>query len=96
MANCGVGTKAGYLLAGLSMGAAVALLFAPRSGKTTRRLIADRVEEGRDYVGLKGRGLRRQADDFVDRGKALVSQQKDKLADVLEAGKEAARETFTR
>ncbi len=96
MANCAGGTKVGYFVAGLSMGAAVALLFAPRSGKTTRRLIADRVEEGKDYIGLKGRGLRRQAEDFVDRGKDLVSKQKDKLADALEAGKEAARETFAR
>ena len=94
MANCGGGTKVAYLLAGLSMGAAAALLLAPRSGRATRRLIADRVEEGRDYVGLKGRGLRRQAEGFVDRGKDLVSKQKDKLADALEAGKEAARETF--
>lgn len=96
MANCGIATKIGYFAAGLGIGTAVALLFAPHSGKATRRLLADRAEEGKDYVALKGRGLRRQAEDFVDKSRDVVSKQKDKLADVLEAGKEAARETFTR
>jgi gas vesicle protein len=96
MANCNVATKVGYFLAGVGVGTVVALLFAPHSGKATRRLIADRAEEGKEYVSGKGREIRRQAEDLVERGKDVVSKQKEKLADVLEAGKEAARETFTR
>lgn len=56
-------------LAGMSVGAIAALLFAPKSGKETRELIGRKAEEGSDYVVAKGRELRRQAEDFVDRGR---------------------------
>jgi gas vesicle protein len=96
MANCNVGTKLGYFIAGMGIGAAVALLFAPQSGEETRKQIADRAQDGKDYVASKGREIRKQAEDLVDQGKDLVSKQKARLADVLESGKQAARETFAR
>ena len=40
-------TNLGFFLAGLGMGAILALLFAPRSGKETREYIAGKAEEGR-------------------------------------------------
>ena len=43
----------GYFLLGLGIGAAVGILWAPRSGQETRQLIADRAGESADY--LKGR-----------------------------------------
>jgi gas vesicle protein len=96
MANCNGSTKVAYFLAGLGIGAAVALLLAPLSGEETRKRIVDKAQEGKDYVATKGRELRKQAGDLVDQGKDLVSRQKDRLAEVLEAGKQTARETFTR
>ncbi len=59
MAECGVGTKVGYFLAGLGIGAVVMLLFAPKSGEETRKYIADKAGEGRDYVAARGRELRK-------------------------------------
>jgi len=96
MANCNAGTKVGYFLAGVGIGAVVALLFAPKSGKETRKFIADKAGKGKDYVAAKGRGLRKQADELVDKGKEVVTKQKERLADALEAGKQAARDTFAR
>jgi len=96
MARTNVSTRIAYFLAGFGIGAAVALLFAPLSGEETRKLIADKAEEGKDYVASKGRELRKQAEELVDHGKQLVSKQKERLADVLEAGKQAARDTFAR
>jgi gas vesicle protein len=96
MANCNLSTKVAYFVAGVGIGAAVALLFAPLSGEETRKRIADKAQEGREYVASKGRELRKQAEGFVDQGKELVSKQKERLADALEAGKQAARETFAR
>ena len=96
MANSNIGTKVAYLMAGVGMGAVVALLFAPKSGKETRKYISDRAEDGKDFVVTKGREFRRQAEDLVDRGKEVVNKQKDRLADALEAGREAARTTFAR
>jgi gas vesicle protein len=96
MANCNVVTKVTYFLAGVGIGAAVALLFAPQSGEETRKQIAEKAQEGKDYVASRGREIRKQAEDLVDQGKDLVNKQKSRLADVLESGKQAARETFAR
>jgi gas vesicle protein len=96
MANCSVATKVSYFLAGIGVGAVVALLFAPQAGEETRKRIAETAQDGVDYVAAKGTEMRKQAGDLVDQGKELVSKQKARLADVLESGKQAARETFAR
>ena len=96
MANCNVAPKVVYFVAGVGIGAAIALLFAPQSGEETRKQIAEKAQEGKDFVASKGREIRKQAEDIVDQGKELVSKQKARLADVLESGKQAARETFAR
>jgi gas vesicle protein len=85
-------SKLGFFLAGLGIGAILALLFAPKSGKETRDYIAQRAEEGKDYVKTKTEELRRQAEDAVEKGKDLVTKQKDLLSAALEAGKQAYQE----
>ena len=64
MANCTVATKVTFFVAGVGIGAAVALLFAPQSGEETRKQIAEKAHEGKDYVASKGRELRKQAEDL--------------------------------
>jgi gas vesicle protein len=96
MANCNIATKVSYFVAGIGIGAAIALLFAPQSGEETRKQIAEKAQDGKDYVTAKSREIRKQAEDLVDQGKDLVNKQKARLADVLESGKQAARETFAR
>ena len=85
--NCG--SKVGFFLAGLGIGAVMALLFAPRSGKETRDMIVQKAEEGRDFVVSKSEEIRKQAEDAVEKGKDLVSKQKELLSAALEAGKQA-------
>ena len=85
--NSGAGV--GYFLAGLGIGAVIALLFAPRSGKETRDMIVEKAEEGRDFVKTKTEEIRKQAEDAVEKGKDLVSKQKELLSAALEAGKQA-------
>ena len=80
---CSVSTKVAFILAGFGIGAAVALLFAPQSGEETRKQIAEKAQEGRDYVASRGREIRRQAEEFVDQGKELVNRQRDRLAGAL-------------
>jgi gas vesicle protein len=96
MARCSIATKVGYFLAGAGTGAVVVLLFAPKTGEQTRKLIAKKAEEGRDYVASKGREFKGQAEELVEKGKELVTKQKDRLAEVLETGKEAAKNTLSR
>jgi gas vesicle protein len=85
-------SKFTFFLAGLGIGAILALLFAPRSGEETRELIGRKASEGREYVTAKGRELRRDAEELVDKAKDLVNQQKEQLSAALEAGKQAYQE----
>jgi gas vesicle protein len=74
----------GYLAAfaiGAAIGTGVALLYAPRSGKETRELIAK-----------KGLDLKGQAADALDNAKDFVQGKKAELAAAFEAGKDAMRE----
>jgi gas vesicle protein len=72
-----------YFLAGLGIGAIVALLFAPRSGEETREIISRKADEGREYVATKKRELRRKAED-------AVTEARRKLEDLQDKGKEIA------
>ena len=83
------GSKVGVFLAGLGIGAVIALLFAPRSGKETREFIVHKAEEGRDFVVTKTEEIRQQAEDAVEKGRDLVTKQKELLSAALEAGKQA-------
>ncbi len=96
-------SKMAYFLAGMGLGAVVALLFAPRSGKETRDYISHKAEEGREYltqkaeegrefVTARSRELRTQAEQVVDKAKDVVSKQKEQLSAALEAGKHAYQE----
>lgn len=64
---------------GAGIGAAVALLFAPKSGEELRGDIADGVDEGVSQVQRTGRDLKRRAQRAVDMAK-------DQVQDAMEAG----------
>jgi gas vesicle protein len=86
------GEKALYLMLGAAIGAAAALLFAPRSGEETRKLIMTRAREGADNMAVQTRTLKEKTSEYLDRGKEIVQQQRDSLNAALEAGKKAYRE----
>ena len=88
----GAGEKALYLLLGGAIGAAVALLFAPRSGEETRKLIMTKAREGADTMAAQTKTVTEKTSEYLDRGKEIVQQQKDSLSAALEAGKKAYRE----
>ena len=96
MCRCGTGAKVGFFVGGAAIGALLALLLAPKTGEQTRKLIAKKAEEGKDYVASKGREFRGQAEELVEKGKELVTKKKERLAEVLETGKEAARSTLSK
>ena len=80
-----VTSNVAFFAAGVGVGAAIAILYAPKSGKETRRLIAQKAGEGMDYLESRGKELRNQAGEAVDRGKEFVNRQKDRLAEALKA-----------
>ena len=68
------GEKVLWLLAGLGIGAGVALLFAPKSGRETRRYLKHMAEEGRDKVVETGEEIRGKGKEVYERGKAVVDE----------------------
>lgn len=74
MSDCKGVHYLGFLLVGMGIGAGLALLFAPRSGKDTRKYLTRRAEEGADYVTSVGKGLRNKAEEAVGRGKDWASK----------------------
>jgi len=92
-----------FFLAGAGIGAALALLFAPKSGRETREMIArgatdsrdfitNKVTEGRQLVEEKGRRIGDDFTNFLDKSKEAVQRQKEQLTAAFEAGKAAYRE----
>jgi len=85
-------SKVAFFLAGMGIGAILALLFAPKSGKETRDYLVAKAEEGKEYVTTRGRELRKQAEEAVEKAKDVVAKQKEQLSAALEAGKQAYQE----
>jgi gas vesicle protein len=84
-----------WFFAGLGVGAAVGLLYAPQSGSETREALRARAEEGRDYMKTRARDARGQASEWVDKGRDAVNQQKDQFRAAYEAGRQAYQEATT-
>ncbi len=86
------GEKALYLMLGAMIGAATALLLAPRTGVETRKLLMTKAREGADLVASRTRSMAGKTSDYMERGKEILQQQRDQLAAALEAGKQAYKE----
>jgi gas vesicle protein len=89
-------SRLGFFLAGLGIGAILAVLFAPGSGEEARRYLAEKAEEGKDYLKSKSQELREQAEGWVGKGKDRLAQEKDRLAGALEAYKQTSSEPKSR
>ena len=85
--------KLSFFFLGLGLGVAVGILFAPKSGQETRQLIRNKASEGSDYLARRSGELRESAGDLLDRGRSAINRQRDSLAEAVEAGKQAYRET---
>ena len=86
------GDKAIYFILGGFIGAATALLLAPRSGEETRKLIAAKARESADLLASRTRNAADKASSYVERGKELLQQQRDQLSAAIGAGKQAYNE----
>ena len=87
-----------FLVGGLT-GAAIALLYAPRSGRETREMLSEKfgeaTERGRelkDQVMARSRELMDEAGDYVERGRETIDRRRERLAAAIEAGRQAYRE----
>ncbi len=88
-----------YFLVGGLAGAAVALLYAPRSGRETRELIGEKIREGtergrelKDELISRSREIFDDAGEYVERGKESLERRRERLAAAIEAGRQAYRD----
>jgi gas vesicle protein len=88
-------SKFSYFAFGLGLGLAVGVLFAPKSGEETREYLRVKADEGKDYLRQRGEELRDQAGEVLERGKTVVSRQRDHLTAAVEAGKQAYRDAVS-
>lgn len=77
-----------FLLGGL-VGAGVALLLAPRSGKETREQIKEFADDVRDRAEDYVHQVKGKVTSSFDRGKDFFQEKKSIITTAVEAGKEA-------
>lgn len=92
------GVVLSFLLGALS-GAALAILFAPRSGRETREILGDKLRETADRSRRlgeqaleKGREAAEDASGYVERQRDALEKRRDRLAAAVEAGRQAYRD----
>lgn len=85
MANSNNGEKLVWFLAGAAIGAAAALLLAPKTGRDLRRLIGEKAGEGREYLSDTGRDAYAKGKEIFEKGRGLA----DDAAELFERGRKA-------
>jgi gas vesicle protein len=78
-----LGGNVAWFLSGAFLGAAVAILYAPKSGKDTRKYLSGKVQQSKDAVNDTGASIVEAGKDMFDRGRQLV----DDAADLFERGR---------
>ena len=64
----------GYLAAGIGIGAALTVFFAPRSGEETRKWVANKCFDAIDAANEKVRHSRVQVKEIMDRGQQQIGK----------------------
>jgi gas vesicle protein len=82
-----VATNIGWFLAGALVGAAVAILYAPKSGKETRQYLVDKTQASRDAVESATHDFADASKEMFERGRQLV----DDAADLFERGRKLVK-----
>jgi len=87
-----------FMLGGLA-GAALAILFAPRSGKETREILgeklretADKGREVKDRLQSRGKEILDDASDYVRERREGFERERDRVTAAVEAGKQRYRD----
>jgi gas vesicle protein len=83
--GAGAGSVLLAFILGAVSGAAVALLYAPATGKETRERLGERAREGRE-----------RAREAAERGRQAFSEGRDSLASAIEKGREAYQQARAR
>ena len=81
------GSNLSWFLTGAFIGAAAALLYAPQSGKETRKYLSDKSQQGREAVEPASQDIADASKDMFERGRKLV----DEASDLFERGRKLVK-----
>jgi gas vesicle protein len=76
-----------WFLTGALIGATVAILYAPRSGKETRQFLNDKTQQSKDALSQTGSDIVETSRDMFERGRKLVED----AADLFERGRKLVK-----
>jgi len=83
------GTVLVSFVAGAAVGAGLALLYAPKSGREMRETIADLTDDAVDKIKEYAKDAQDKLKTVIEEGRETVVEKKSILASAIEAGKEA-------
>lgn len=86
------GSSVGSFLVGALVGAGMALLFAPRTGKETQAEIRERALQLKDTAEDRVREASRHLEERLDDAREGIHARLDQVRDAVDAGKDAARD----
>jgi gas vesicle protein len=76
-------------LAGAALGAGLALLYAPKSGRETREQIADLADDAADRIKEYAKEAQDKIKTALEEGKETIMEKKSILSSAIDAGREA-------
>jgi gas vesicle protein len=100
MAEDNKAQQLGWFLAGLGVGALVGILYAPKSGRETREVIANGTREGAEYLRARTQQAAERVSTLVDKGKEQAGEYVDRgraqWEEFVERGKNLVTDQKTR
>jgi gas vesicle protein len=80
-------SRLAWFLTGAIIGATVAILYAPKSGKDTREFISAKTQQGKNAVTETGKDIAEASKEMFERGRKLVED----ATDLFERGRKLVR-----
>jgi gas vesicle protein len=80
-------SNVGWFVVGACIGAAVAVLYSPKSGKENRQYLAGKVQQSKEAVADTSTNIVEASRDMFERGKQLVED----AADLFERGRKLVK-----
>jgi gas vesicle protein len=88
--HSGASVALSFILGG-ALGACLALLFAPESGRRTRERLRDMAADARDKTIDLSEDLRDKAEDALERSREVLEEKRSIVTAAVQAGKEAVQ-----
>jgi gas vesicle protein len=77
----------GWFLTGAVIGAAISILYTPRSGKENRQLMAEKAQQSKEAISDSAQNMIETSRDIFERGRQLVED----AAELFDRGRKLVR-----